>query len=153
MNTALLRKKLAEIALGFRVDKAAANLPQTAAAAIFTIATGRVLVTLLIGEVSTIIQTQANTTKITINPTTGTSGDVASGLDISADEVGTHYIVEGDGTALVGTNAGTGWGAVSLPFIVPIGGLDLDCSASNTGQVKWTVFYLPIDDGAVVTAA
>ena len=42
--------------LGIQVNRATAALPQSTAAAIFTIATGRVLVTSLIGEVTTIIQ-------------------------------------------------------------------------------------------------
>lgn len=156
MDTALTRRRLAEIGgLGFRVDRATKNLPATAAEALFTIATGRVLVTLLLGEVTTVIQTQLCNTKVTVNPTTGTSGDVASNLDISADEAGTFYLVEGDGTALVGVSAGGSFFAAGAPapIVVPVGGIDLETGATNTGQVKWTLFYLPIDDGAVVTAA
>lgn len=143
------------LALGFRVDRASAALPQTAAAAIFNIAGGRVMITRLIGEATVAIQNQANNTKVTINPTSGTSGDVASNLDIANDEAGTLYFVEGDGTALVGVNAGTGWAGAGLPhpFIAPIGSIDLETAASNTGEIKWTLFYFPIDDGASVSAA
>ena len=38
-------------------------------------------------------------------------------------------------------------------IIINTGTIDLDCAASNTGKVKWTVLYYPIDDGAYVTAA
>ena len=44
---------------GAKVDRAAASLPQTAQTAYFTVAGGRVLVTAIIGEVTTIIQGQA----------------------------------------------------------------------------------------------
>ena len=37
--------------------------------------------------------------------------------------------------------------------IVNTGSIDLDCAASNTGSVKWTATYIPIDDGAAVAAA
>ena len=37
--------------------------------------------------------------------------------------------------------------------IVNEGTIDLDCAASNTGSVKWTVLYYPIDEGAAIVAA
>ena len=57
--------------LGIKVDKAAAALPQTTAAAIFNVTGGKCLITSIVGEVGTIIQNQANNTKLTANPTTG----------------------------------------------------------------------------------
>ena len=154
MLSATDRQVRTELGLGFRVDRATAALPQSTAEALFTVAGGGCLVTLLLGEVTTVIQTQACNTKLTVNPTAGTSGDVASVLDITADEVGTLYFPEGDGTALVGVNAGTGFTAgVKQPFIVPVGTIDLDCAASNTGAVKWSIFYVPLDAGAVIAAA
>lgn len=141
--------------LGTRVQRATAALPASTAEALFTIATGNVLVTALYGEVTTIIQNQANNTKITVNPTTGTSADIAAALDIANDEAGTLYVVEGDGSALGGGTAGTGFGAIGsfTPFIVPVGTIDLDCAATNTGSIAWTCHYVPLDDSATVTAA
>ena len=130
-----------------------ADLPQTAAEATFNVNNGEVLVHLMYGRVTTLIQTQTCNTKVTLNPTAGTSGDVASNLDITADEVGTIYIVEGDGTALVGATAGTTWGAAGLPhpFIVNVGTIDIETSATSTGRIKWHVFYEPLVEGATVT--
>ena len=139
--------------LGLRVDRATATLPQTTAAAIFNVLVGRVAVTQIIGEVTTVIETQANDTKLTANPTTGTSVDMCAALDITADEVGCLYGISGTpANALVGTNAGLTPGQ-AVPQVLNIGTIDLDCAASNTGSVKWTIYYVPIDDGASITAA
>ncbi len=137
------------------VSKDSASLPQSAAASIFTVSNGRIQVYLLLGEVTTIIQAQATNLKVTVNPTVGTSGDVASNLDINADEVGTLYFPEGDGTALVGVNAGTGWSAIGgpSPFVVPVGTIDIETGASSTGAIKWDLWYMPLDEGAFAVAA
>lgn len=139
--------------LGLRVDKAAATLPQTGNQTLFTITGGRVLVTLLYGEVTTVIQNQANNTKVTSVPSTGTALDLAANLDIANDEAGTLYIVEGDGTALVGTVAGGAISAVGLnPMIIPAGIIRLTTAASNTGATKWQLWYFPLDNGATVVS-
>jgi hypothetical protein len=142
-----------QTSLGILVNRATAALPQTAAAAIFNITGGRVLITSIVGEVTTIIQTQTNNTKLTANPTTGTSVDMCAVLNISADEVGCLYGITGvPADALIGTNAGL----TRIPdrgLVVNVGSIDLDCAASNTGSVKWSCTYVPIDNGAAVAAA
>lgn len=141
------------INLGRKVERATATLPQTAAHALFTVTGGRVVLTSIVGEVTTIIQNQANNTKLTANPTTGTSVDICAVLSIANDEVGCLYGITGLFTdAMVGANAG----ATVIPrnpVVLPIGTLDLDCAASNTGSVKWTLTYYPLDVGAYVEAA
>lgn len=139
--------------LGEVVNRGTAALPATTAGALFTVAGGRVLVTSIVGEVTTVIQTQANNTKLTANPTTGTSVDMCTVLDISADEVGCLYGITGTpADALVGTNAGLTVGLKS-GLVLNAGTIDLDCAATNTGSVKWTLHYIPIDIGATVVAA
>jgi hypothetical protein len=142
-----------QLALGFQTDRATAALPQTAAHALFTIATGRIVVFGLVGEVTTVIQTQANNTKIVANPTTGTSVDLCAVLSITAKEVGTLLGITGVfADALVGANAGATI-LCDRPVVVPIGTIDLDCAASNTGAIKWKLLWLPLDDGATAVAA
>jgi len=155
MLTATDRQKHTELTLGFRVDRATAALPATTTDEIFTVAGGRVAITMLIGEVTTVIQTQACNLKVTLTPTTGTAGDVADNLNISADEVGTLYLVEGDGTALVGVTAGGSYFAAGtpVPIVMAAGTIDIETSATNTGSIKWSIFYVPIDEGAYIEAA
>lgn len=139
--------------LGIKVDRATAALPQTTTGALFTVSGGRVLVTGIVGEVTTVIQTQANNTKLVATPTTGTAVDICAVLDITADEVGCLYGITGVfSDAMVGANAG----ATVLPqrpVVVAVGTIRLSCAASNTGSVKWSLTYIPLDDGAQVVAA
>ena len=137
-----------------RVDRAIDTLPTTAQEAIFTVANGNVLVKLIYGEVTTIIQTQANNLSVIATPTTGTAGNLATTLNISADEVGTFYLVEGDGSALVGVAAAGSFfvAGTPVPMIIPPGTIDILTSATNTGAIRWTLFYLPLQDNAVVTS-
>lgn len=139
--------------IGKQVSRATAALPQTAAGALFNITGGRVLVTTILGQVTTVIQTQANNTKLSSNPATGTTVDLCAVLDISADEVGCLYGITGiPADALVGAGAGYA-PAPQRPVIVPVGAIELNCAASNTGAVKWDIWYVPLDSGASVVAA
>jgi len=53
---------------------------------------------------------------------------------------------------MVGADAGhTVWPA--SPIVVNAGTIDLDCAASNTGSVAWSIWYLPLEDGAYIEAA
>jgi hypothetical protein len=151
------RQSIADINQGIRVDRATANLPQTGQDDLFTVAGGRVLVLGILGEVTTVIQTQANNTNLEFSPDAATlsDNDLCAVLDISADAVGTMYTIDGTaGNAMVdsGTN---GWVAYTLasPLFLAEGSIELHCAASNTGQVKWSIWYVPLDDGAYIEAA
>ena len=153
MSEFLAGKALRKMIKGIKVERPTALLPQTAAAPIFNIRGGRVAITQIVGEVTTVIQTQLNNTKLTGTPTVGSAADICAVLDISADEVGCLFGITGLNTdALIGIDAGALPGQ-TRDVILPAGTLDLDCAASNSGSVKWTVFYMPIDDGAFIEAA
>lgn len=156
MATGIAGENIREITLGLRVDRATAALPQTTDDALFTITGGRILLTSIVGEVTTVIQTQANNTKLKFNPTaTGADQDLCAVLDITADPVGELYTIDGTvGNAmrsdlLIGLNSLLGAGGMVLSE----GDIELDCAASNTGSVAWTLTYIPLDTGAAVAAA
>lgn len=153
MSRFLAGKELRRLLKGTKVERPTALLPQTAAAPIFNIRGGRVAITQIIGEVTTVIQTQADLTNLVGNPTVGTSVDLCTTLDITAFEVGCLLGITGLNTeALIGIDAGL-LPAQRRDVILAAGTLDLDCAANNSGAVKWTVFYVPIDDGAWIEAA
>lgn len=136
--------------LGFRVDRAAATLPATTATDYFTVAGGRVLAFFL-GEVTTVVQTQANNTKLIHHPTVGTDMDLCAVLNISAKEVGTLFGISGiPGDALLGGGQAARF---QHPVVLKPGTVQLSCAATNTGATKWTCWYVPIDEGATVAAA
>ena len=151
--TSRSRSAYAEILFGQATDRATAALPQTTTASIFTVAGGRIALLGLLGEVTTIIQVQANNLKVVSTPTTGTAVDICANLDVSGKEVGTLFGITGIfSDALVGANAGATI-LCQRPVVIPIGAIRLTASASNTGSVKWRAFWLPLDVGATVTAA
>lgn len=145
-----------EMRLGKLVSRATANLPQTTTANLFTITTGRILLMGIFGEVTTVIQTQANNTKLVFDPdAAGASQDLCANLDITADAVGTIYSITGTpATAMQDAlNFVPSSKMLAQPILLKPGAIALTCAASNTGQVKWDVFYIPVDDGATVAAA
>ncbi len=142
--------------MGTKVDRATASLPASTTAALFTIAGGRVLITSLIGEVTTVIQTQADNTKLQFDPTdAGATQDLCAVLDITADAVGTMYSITGTpATAMQDAlNFMSPDKMLARPLVLKPGSILLNCAATNTGSVKWTLTYTPLDTGASVSAA
>lgn len=147
------RQAAALVQLGVRVDKTATTNPQSTAVDLFTIAGGRVLLTGIVGEVTTIMGAVGNNTQLRSNPTTGTTSPICAVLDTANDEVGTLYGITGSvGDAMLGDDAG-GVRMGPAAVVLPIGSLELHCAANNTGATKWSLWYVPLDDGATVTAA
>ena len=137
----------------------ARTIPATTTDQIFRVRGGRVLVQALIGEVTTVIQAQADNLKVSSkrldnsSVAVGTAADIAANVDMTGLEVGGLYFVEGDGTAGVLSNAGGALiGANSGRWVAPQGEIYLTTSATNTGAMKWDIWYLPLDPGAYVEA-
>jgi len=130
-------------------------LPQGVAKNMFKISGGRVLMTSLVGTIDTLIATAANNLKLTANVTTGTDVDIAANLDI-----GTAPWLVGDVLGLTGINTdplipptkACSVEGMTCPVILQEGTLDWECSASETGKIQWTMGYVALDDGAIVTA-
>jgi hypothetical protein len=141
---------------GRLVSRATATLPATAAQNIFTIAGGRVIVIALVGEVTTIIQAQSTTVKITSTPTTGSAVDLSNTTaDINALEVGGRIALPAlaaAATTLTKLNAGY-MTLQTSHVLVPIGNISYTTGATSTGSIKWDLIYVPFDTGANVTAA
>jgi hypothetical protein len=146
------RDVLTTMYLGYHVARATAAFPQTTNEALFTVAGGRVEVTLLIGEVTTAIQNSDPILSVRSTPTTGTYLALGATVDTSSLEIGGFLRVVGAGN-LVKSLAGASLSTTYSSFIVPIGTIRLAAGASKTGNMKWDIFYKPIDEGATVTAA
>ena len=140
--------------LGLKVSRATATLPQTAQAAIFTVSTGRVIVTSLVGTVTTATGATATNLSVIGNPTTGTDVVLASVVASASKEIGSTFTLPVTfGSALQVQNAGGAGTPLGTGFVLNPGTLDVLTSASNTGSIKWDLTYLPLDDGASITAA
>lgn len=132
-------------------------MPQSTDGALFTIASGKIRVLSIVGEVTTAIQAQANNTKLKHNPSgAGSDVDLCAVLDITGDAVGTLYSITGTlANAMKSTTLWLVAPADNIPapgMILGPGDIELDCAASNTGSVKWTLEYENVDEAATVVA-
>lgn len=140
--------------LGEQADAAAAALPQTKAENLFTISGGRVLMTSLIGEVTTVIENALNNLKLTATPTLGTARDIAANLNIQAYAKGDVIGLTGINTdALIPAASAGSVEGMTVPVVLQEGTLDWACDASKTGNVKWTMRYIALDADSLVVAS
>lgn len=143
--------------LGTKVDRTAATVPATTTANIFTVTGGRILVTSLVGTVTTVMSGTATTLSVGLVPTTGTAAaaGLAAAVAVTSKEVGTQVTLPATlaGNLFVGTNAGAGSQPPASGVMVPAGAISITTSATNTGAMSWSITYIAYDDGASVAAA
>lgn len=131
---------------------------------------GLVLVTAIVGKVTTAI-TVANTVKLVANPTTGTSSDLCAATDIGTTDtpagnllsitgapaevmiqgIGTvprFPVTEAQPTAVTTVQTGGVGG-----FYLAAGTIEQVTATGADGGITWIVTYVPLEDGAAVTAA
>ena len=141
--------------LGHRLVRPTATLPQTAAAAIFNINVGIVKMTLIIGRITTVLGAVGNMS-LEENPTVGTTevlcAVIAAGAFAQDDLVGISGV---PAEAMLPDSGATGGipGMTTDGVMLRVGTLDLRLSASSTGSIEWTVFYIPMEDGAYMSVA
>jgi hypothetical protein len=152
-------------AYGAVVTGAAHTLPASATGHLFTVNTGRVVITSVTGVVSTVIQAQACTIAIGNTPAGGsaataslaTASSSVSGLAVGASlyvpafSSGSPQALAFSGASGVVSGAAVALGSDGIA-LVPAGTIDLTTSATNTGAITWSVSYIPYDPGATVTA-
>ena len=145
--------RIADVNRGIRVDKAATAIAGISTKSLFTVSGGNCLIIGLIGEVTTVVQTQANNTKYISTPTVGSAQDLCAVVDNTAHEVGGLLTITGVfATAAVKGNAGAGV-MMTTPVCVAPGTIGLNTAADNTGAYKFSIWYIPLEDGAYITAA
>lgn len=137
---------------GFRVTKTAtlASAPD----ALFDI-TGKCMITLMVGEVTSVV---ATSTSLSLNTSTNNQVIVAS-TQITTDAAGTLYYVSGDPD--LGLNGGDTPGVDAAfmkvgtlaPFVVNDDQIEQNVDGAGTGLIEWTVYYQPLESGAVIAAA
>ena len=149
------REVIRDIQIGLKVE--ATTYPVvTGQNAIFNVVGGRVLLHDILGVVT--VQLEAAALLLHWDADMDVGGDAALSIDsadLTGDVVGTQYLMP---AAAGGALTVPGGGAFlrlfpALGWVVSAGALDLHASAGNTGGIKWTLFYTPIDEGAYVEAA
>lgn len=141
---------------GILVTKPAQNLPQTATANLFTVG-GTVLVTGLLGVVTTAVGAVATTLALGTAPGAATAS-IATATAVTSKAAGTALAPVGasgvGGALIVGGAAFVQSPPMALsPFVLGTGTTNITwtTSASTTGQVQWYLWYTPIDFDASVS--
>lgn len=131
------------------VVRAAAVLPATATQTIFNV-TGNVLITSLIGVVTTACSATATNLKVNVlNTATTTNTDIAANVLVTSLAVGTLYSIPTLGSAgTVGNFA-----VQNNEFAIGAGAIRLITDATNTGAMKWYVNFVALDSGGSIAAA
>ncbi len=128
--------------------------------AIFTITGGPVMAKIK-GIVTTIIGGAANG-KLTIDTTepAATAELNAGAVAIDSDAAGTSYANVGNTSVFTPTTAGAlivgsavAAEVTESEFLLPIGTVNFNSSAAQTGNIKWYMTYWPLSPNSVVTAA
>lgn len=137
---------------GYRVVKSStiASAPD----ALFDV-TNKCLITLMVGEVTSVI---ATSTSMSINTST-TDIVLSASTQITTDALGTLYAVCGDIGLAFNAGATPNVDAVVLdvgtyaPILINDDQIEMNLNGAGTGLVEWTLFYWPLEPGAVIAAA
>ncbi|HAM39893.1 MAG TPA: hypothetical protein DCP69_00770 [Candidatus Omnitrophica bacterium] len=165
MSNYTLGSALRESNIGVRVDKVGVL---TADDDLFNVY-GECLITLMYGVVTTVMDGGAST--VALNEK-ASSIAISAATTITSDALGTVYVVTGQTGALlnggdaptvaVGMAGGQHTSTVVLgnsvsPWIMDGGtaGLIIESTqtGADTGGITWSIFYLPLEEGAYISAA
>lgn len=157
MTVMIKGNEIRAIALGVKADKSVA--PANATTPIFNVVGGKVLVTALIGEVTTVMSATVTSLSLNHDPTNGAAAALCAATVVTSDPVGTLYSISGVAADLLSAQTITGTEAPTQVYapgsgqiVLPAGQVGQVGTAANTGVTKWTLCYIPIDDGAYVEA-
>lgn len=137
---------------GITVVRATATLPATTSSNLFSVS-GRIILTTIVGQVTTAIQAQANLIKLEAFLTSAAAAtdlSNATGTDATGQGIGKLFSITG--TASVAGVFGYGVPQQNEVIVNGPGFIRLNTSATNTGSMSWTLMYIPLDDGASVAA-
>jgi hypothetical protein len=148
------RNRIADLVYGLRVD--ATTYPVvTGQNAVFNIH-GRVWLNDLIGVVT--VELQAAALLLHWDADMDVGGDAALSIDsadLTGDVVGTQYLMPAAAGGALTVPAGGAYLRLfpQIGWVLSSGALDLHASAGNTGGIKWSAFYVPLETGAYIEAA
>ena len=157
MPTPVQNTQIRNATTGFqtvRASTATGNTPLAASATtIFTVASGRIFIISLVGQVTTVIQGQATTVQFISSSSAGTAVNLTNSTgDLNGKEVGATVTLA---TTLGGTAVVNNAGATVCAnprFLVPAGNITVTMGAASTGALKYELIWVAYDSGATVTA-
>lgn len=158
MASGIPGRSLRKLLLGERISKATGTLAATTVD-LFIIAGGEVLITSLYGLVTTSI-TVANSYYLKATPTAGDASQLCVATDIgTVDTVAGGILGFGLGSTTAppklmspSGSSNVSWGS-AFPHTAVTTGKIQSVSAGTDGNITWVLTYVPLTDGATLTAA
>jgi len=136
---------------GIKIEKGSTVISGATTKNMFTVTGGRVCVTALVGEViTTAIGANASNLTINVDPTVGAIGALGTAIAMANAAIGMTFSITGNPADAIIKNTGVSLTCTS-PCVIPAGVITLATSGDNTGAMKWTIWYYPVDDDAYVT--
>lgn len=133
------------------VSTASKSLPATTTGTLFTV-TGVCEVIAIVGVVTTVVQAQACNFKISTVSNSATT-DICANLDINAAAAQDRFSITGTfANAMIKTAKWVPVARQATSVVVQEGTIIATTSATNTGAVRWSVLYRPLQNGARITA-
>ena len=121
--------------------------------------TGKCLITLMVGEVTSVFATISS---MSLNTSTNATV-IAASTDVTTSAAGTLFLVSGKiGEGLNGQASGANRSvdaavvtgdASCLPFIINDDNIYMNLNTTGTGLITWTVFYRPLEASASIASA
>jgi len=141
--------------LGFEVLHPTSTVPAAQAYDLYTVVTGNVLVTSLIGLVTVQIGAGANAAQVGSNPTVGVIDYWDDGVgDLNGQLVGIMLAPTGD-VAVVREMGNSVLGEMVNKKIVKPGVISITMAGATggAGSISWVLRYIPLEVGAYVITA
>ena len=141
--------------LGYQVLHPTSTVPAAQAYNLYTIVTGNVLVTSLVGTITVDIGAGANAAQIGSNPTVGVIDYWDNGaVDLNGQLVGIMIAPTGD-VAVVAEMGNSVLGEMVNPKVVKPGVISITMAAATggAGSISWVIHYIPLEVGAYIVTA
>lgn len=134
------------------VSTGSKSLPATTTGTLFNV-TGLCEVIAIVGVVTTVIQAQACNLKLS-TVSNGATTDICADLDINGDLAQSRMSITGTfANAMINTAKWVPVARQATSIIVQEGTIIATTSATNTGAIRWSVLYRPLQNGSRITAA
>ncbi len=153
MSVIIQGDEVRAIALGIKVSRATATI--AADQDLFSIDDGRVLLIGFVGEVTTAIGGGSQDFEIDLDPDDGgTNVALSTILLVDGDVTGTQYSLNTTAGGVLVAELDVSYnGILATPIILKEGDIVLDVTGAEAGSVKWDAIYVPLDDGASLSAS
>lgn len=136
---------------GYYLTTADVAMPDTTTLDLFTVAGGKVMLTMMIGTIGTVHGGGSDNCSLEFNPSSGTLTILNTTVDIDGSDAGTVLLGDMSGGALIEVDALKAASTSGGYSIVDTGAVEVRQSATVSGTYVWQIWWKPIDEGATVT--